>query len=166
MLLRLAGRKSLLRTPTSSLRNIYSTRLVFSEEKRAELKDPWPLPHTPKHMEGSTSPENAPPPLRLERPNEPIDRMRARLVYQTRKRGMLENDLLLSTFAKEQLSDMGRAELEEFDRLLDELDWDIYYWVTDKKLPPSRWANSPILEKLKVHVRNEGKVVRRMPDLQ
>ena len=50
-------------------------------------------------------------------------------------------------------------------QLMDEPDWDIYYWVTDKKVPPSRWANSPIIEKLKVHARNEGKVVRRMPDL-
>ena len=50
-------------------------------------------------------------------------------------------------------------------QLMDEPDWDIYYWATEKKAPPERWANSELLEKLKVHVRNEGKVVRRMPDL-
>lgn len=113
----LVRQTALRRISTSTFRTIHATRHVFAEEKQAELKDPWPLPHTPKHMESSTSPENAPPPLRLERPNEPIDRMRARLVYQTRKRGMLENDLLFSTFAKEQLGEMERAELEEFDRV-------------------------------------------------
>ncbi|CAJ0762349.1 3590_t:CDS:1, partial [Entrophospora sp. SA101] len=32
--------------------------------------------------------------------NEHIDKKRARLIYQSRKRGILETDLLLSTFAK------------------------------------------------------------------
>jgi len=91
--------------------------------------------------------------------------MRARLVYQARKRGTLESDLLLSTFASERLAIMSEQELKEFDKLMDEPDWDIYYWATEKKAPPERWARSDLLEQLKVHVRNEGKVVRRMPDL-
>jgi len=91
--------------------------------------------------------------------------MRARLVYQSRKRGTLESDLLLSTFASERLSGMEEPELKEYDKLLDEPDWDIYYWATEKKAPPERWAQSKILELLKEHAKNEGKVVRRMPDL-
>lgn len=59
---------------------------------------------------------------------------------------------------------IGRADGMD-GQLMDEPDWDIYYWATDKKAPPERWANSKILDKLRVHVRNEGKVVRRMPDL-
>ena len=51
------------------------------------------------------------------------------------------------------------------NKLLDEADWDIYYWATNKRTPPDRWVDSPLLEKLKVHARNEGKVVRRMPPL-
>ncbi|KAG9023405.1 succinate dehydrogenase assembly factor 2 [Tulasnella sp. JGI-2019a] len=78
---------------------------------------------------------------------------------------MLEGDLLLSTFAKENLGKMSLEELKEFDKLLDEPDWDIYYWSIYKRDPPERWAGSPLLEKLRIHTRNEGKVVRRMPDL-
>lgn len=48
---------------------------------------------------------------------------------------------------------------------MDEPDWDIYYWATGGRAPPERWANTPLLEKLKKHALNEGKVVRRMPDL-
>lgn len=113
--------------------------------------------------------------------------MRARLLYQSRKRGTLESDLLLSTFAREHLPTMSRAELSEYDKvislptlfarltsvprllrlqLLDEPDWDIYYWSTGNRTPPERWSNSPILERLKVHAKNEGKVVRRMPPLE
>lgn len=46
-----------------------------------------------------------------------MEAMRARLVYQSRKRGTLESDLLLSTFAKEELPRMDEAELKEFDKV-------------------------------------------------
>jgi succinate dehydrogenase assembly factor 2 len=48
---------------------------------------------------------------------------------------------------------------------MDEPDWDIYYWETGKRTPPERWTDSKLLEKLRVHVGNEGKVVRQMPGL-
>ncbi|TFK49138.1 hypothetical protein OE88DRAFT_1663552 [Heliocybe sulcata] len=50
-------------------------------------------------------------------------------------------------------------------KILNEPDWDIYYWSTEKRTPPPRWQNSRILEKLRKHAKNEGKEVRRMPDL-
>lgn len=48
---------------------------------------------------------------------------------------------------------------------MDEPDWDIYYWAIEKRAPPERWGSSPLLEKLRTHARNEGKVVRRMPEI-
>ncbi|KDQ58788.1 hypothetical protein JAAARDRAFT_128691 [Jaapia argillacea MUCL 33604] len=132
--------------------------------------DPWVLPNTPEHIaqteaaSQSQSTQSVIPPL--PRPNEKADTLRARLLYQVRKRGTLETDLLLSTFAtKDKLASMEETELKEFDKLLDEPDWDIYYWSTGKRTPPERWASSSILGKLRVHARNEGKEVRRMPDL-
>ncbi|KAF7533709.1 hypothetical protein G7Z17_g13467 [Cylindrodendrum hubeiense] len=58
---------------------------------------------------------------------------RARLVYQSRKRGILESDLLLSTFASKHLPTLSPALLDQYDLLLDENDWDIYYWATQKE---------------------------------
>ncbi|KAI0266658.1 Flavinator of succinate dehydrogenase-domain-containing protein [Gloeopeniophorella convolvens] len=139
-------------------------RALFTTAAR-RLKDPWPLPHTPAHLAATATPTDAPPPAPLARPGEALETTRARLVYQSRKRGTLESDLLLSTFAREHLGAMGATELSEFDKLMDEPDWDIYYWATGKRAPPARWADSPLLERLRVHARNEGKVVRRMPDL-
>ncbi|KZT71904.1 mitochondrial protein [Daedalea quercina L-15889] len=147
----------------SRCRRALFNRLISTTAVRSA--DPWLLPNTPEHIAQTTSSVDAPPPEPLPRPGEPVETMRARLVYQARKRGTLESDLVLSTFAKEQLGGMDEAELREFDKLMDEPDWDIYYWATDKKVPPERWANSKILAKLRAHVRNEGKVVRRMPDL-
>lgn len=54
---------------------------------------------------------------------------------QSRKRGTLESDLLLSTFASTYLKTMTPKQLQEYDLLLDENDWDIYYWATQE--PPT-----------------------------
>jgi len=77
--------------------------------------DPWLLPNTPEHL-ASTTIEDVPP-TPLHRPNESPDKLRARLVYQSRKRGTLESDLLLSTFARDNLSGMGEAEMKEYDKV-------------------------------------------------
>ncbi|KAK4121019.1 DUF339-domain-containing protein [Parathielavia appendiculata] len=66
----------------------------------------------------------------LRRVGEDPATMRARLLYQSRKRGTLESDLLLSTFASAHLASMTPSQLAEYDLFLDENDWDIYYWAT------------------------------------
>ncbi|MBW03406.1 Succinate dehydrogenase assembly factor 2, mitochondrial, partial [Eschrichtius robustus] len=71
------------------------------------------------------------PPWR-ERTDESIETKRARLLYESRKRGMLENCILLSLFAKAHLHHMTEKQLNLYDRLINEPsnDWDIYYWAT------------------------------------
>ncbi|KAF8800592.1 hypothetical protein BYT27DRAFT_7175149 [Phlegmacium glaucopus] len=101
-------------------------RHLISSSSRL-LADPWPLPHTPEHLASTTTPVDTSPLPPLPRLNETIETLRARLVYQSRKRGTLESDLLLSTFARDHLSVMTQEELKEYDKLLDEADWDIYY---------------------------------------
>ena len=65
-----------------------------------------------------------------------------RLTYyftdQSRKRGTLESDLLMSTFAEAHLRDMTPAQMAQFDLFLDENDWDIYYWATQEPTPTSQ----------------------------
>ncbi|KAF9162038.1 succinate dehydrogenase assembly factor 2 [Actinomortierella ambigua] len=99
-------------------------------------------------------------------PNESLVTIRARLTYQARKRGILEMDLLLSTFAKENLHQMPIEECRRFDKLMDEPDWDIYYWITGKKEVPEKWQDDVVFAKLVRHAQNEGRVVRQMPSLE
>ncbi|KAH9873060.1 hypothetical protein J1614_005457 [Plenodomus biglobosus] len=73
----------------------------------------------------------------IRRTGEDANTMRARLLYQSRKRGTLESDLLLSTFADAHLSTMSTPLLEQYDLFLDENDWDIYYWATQEPTPTS-----------------------------
>ena len=89
----------------------------FLSTSSVRRKDPWSMPHTPEHIASTTSPTNTPPPKPLPRPGESIETTRSRLVYQSRKRGTLENDLLLSTFAQEHLGTMNAEELSEFDKV-------------------------------------------------
>ncbi|CCF43754.1 hypothetical protein CH063_00487 [Colletotrichum higginsianum] len=71
----------------------------------------------------------------LRRVGEDERTMRARLLYQSRKRGTLESDLLMSTFANEHLPHMTKAQMQQYDLFLDENDWDIYYWATQEDAP-------------------------------
>ncbi|KAF6832855.1 hypothetical protein CPLU01_05944 [Colletotrichum plurivorum] len=82
----------------------------------------------------------------LRRTGEDERTMRARLLYQSRKRGTLESDLLMSTFANENLPHMTKAQMQQYDLFLDENDWDIYYWATQEEVADSVHA-SPTTQK-------------------
>ncbi|KAJ1551593.1 succinate dehydrogenase assembly factor 2 [Nowakowskiella sp. JEL0078] len=112
-------------------------------------------------------PEYEKPPTRRQyTPNETLDAKRARLVYQSRKRGILETDLLLSTFASKYLSSMSGTQMDEFDKLMDENDWSIYYWATGAKSVPTEFQDNSVLKILIEHSKNTDKKILRMPDLE
>ncbi|KAL2757895.1 hypothetical protein ACRALDRAFT_1061166 [Sodiomyces alcalophilus JCM 7366] len=109
----------------------------------------------------------------LRRVGEDAETTRARLLYQSRKRGTLESDLVLSTFADAYLPTMSVELMSQYDRFLDENDWDIYYWdIQVRSRPegewaqtvgtfkpayrpvPSRWRDSEILRLIREHVRS------------
>ncbi|WFD21314.1 Succinate dehydrogenase assembly factor 2 mitochondrial [Malassezia caprae] len=121
---------------------------------RPDLSDPFPLPLS-RDMDPARRAdgvdlasagqriEGIDVPIRVaNRENESRPRMLARLQYQCRKRGTLETDLILSTFAQKELARLADEELHELDQLLDEPDWDIFYWCTERKPVPARWEAS------------------------
>ena len=107
----------------------------------ARLSDPYPLPFSPDIVDlnnADSGPESGPEskwaglnlaserqtldgvdaPMRVPgRESEERETKIARLVYQCRKRGTLETDLLLSTFAKKELKTLPTEELDELDRV-------------------------------------------------
>ena len=104
----------------------------------------------------------------IKRTGETRETKKARLVYQSRKRGILESDLLLSRFAKKHLDSLSDSQLDEYEQLLDEPDWDIYYWATknyDVTPLPDRWKDSEILKMLQKDAQNEDREIMRMPEL-
>jgi len=103
----------------------------------------------------------------IEKFEEPLDEKRSRLIYQSRKRGMLENGLLLGSFAKKYIGEMDAEKLSLYDRLINlpSNDWEIYYWATDNKPTPEEFDNV-IMDMLKAHSKNEERQFRgTLPDL-
>ncbi|CAB3363174.1 Hypothetical predicted protein [Cloeon dipterum] len=96
-----------------------------------------------------------------EKLDEPVKMKKARLIYQSRKRGMLENGLLLSTFAAKYLENMDEKSLQDYDRLINlpSNDWDIFYWATGVKPTPPEFDNE-IMNRLKEHVSNKDRESR------
>jgi len=106
-------------------------------------------------------------PRYIEREGEDTSLKRARLTYQSRKRGMLENGLLLSTFANKYLNTFDDKQLKLYDRLINlpSNDWDIFHWATGVKPTPPEFDNQ-VMDLLKKHVQNEDRQARiRQPDL-
>lgn len=104
------------------------------------------------------------------RANEDIDKKRARLLYQSRKRGMLENGVILSSFADKYLNKLDPNELDQYDRLINlpTNDWDIFYWATKTKPTPAEFE-TPVMAKLREHlhskVSSESDIISRGPSL-
>ena len=119
-----------------------SQQVRFSSDDKksgagAQLSDPYPLPFSPDVVDlnnAKGNPESKWNGVNLASERQNIDGVDApmrvpgregedrttkiaRLVYQCRKRGTLETDLLLSTFAKKELHTLPEEELDEFDRV-------------------------------------------------
>ncbi|PIO64611.1 TPR repeat region [Teladorsagia circumcincta] len=85
---------------------------------------------------------------------ENLETMRARLLYQSKKRGILENDILIGDFGEKYLNKMDRETLKEYDTLIngDIMEWDLYYYMSGKEEPPAEVAKSTAFQLLKKFV--------------
>lgn len=72
---------------------------------------------------------------------------RKRLLYRSTYRGNKENDILLGQFARAHIDEFGAAELDQYERLLEVGDNDIYDWVSGKTAVPAD-HDTPVVRKL------------------
>jgi antitoxin CptB len=69
-----------------------------------------------------------------------IDEARLKkLKFRAWRRGFREADLILGPFADRHVQDMDEAQLDEFERLLEVPDQDLYAWITDRMDTPPEW---------------------------
>lgn len=73
---------------------------------------------------------------------------------------MLENGLLLSTFADKYLNGFDEKQTKLYDQLINQPsnDWDIFGWATETKDTPHEYDNE-VMNMLKNHVKNYAKLV-------
>lgn len=90
------------------------------------------------------------------RANEDLDKKRARLLYQSRKRGMLENGVILASFADKYLNTFDPEQLDTYDKLINlpTNDWDIFHWATNTKPTPPEFETS-VMKNLRDHIKTK-----------
>ena len=76
-----------------------------------------------------------------------LETRRKRLLYRSVYRGNKENDVVLGQFARAHIAEFTAAELDQYERLLQAGDNDIYDWVSGRAAVPAD-ADTPILRKL------------------
>ncbi|KAL7079638.1 hypothetical protein ACQ4LE_001287 [Meloidogyne hapla] len=83
-----------------------------------------------------------------------IESLRSRLFYQSKKRGILENDILIGKFAEENLSKMDINDLINYDAIIngDYMEWDLYYYLTGRKEAPNELISNPIFKNIKEYI--------------
>jgi antitoxin CptB len=76
-----------------------------------------------------------------------LDVRRRRILFRSWHRGIREMDLLMGRFADAALADLSDAELDEFERLLDVPDHDLFAWLTGEAETPPNY-DTPLFKRL------------------
>lgn len=83
--------------------------------------------------------------------DENIENKRRRLIFRSAHRGIKEMDIILGTFANNNVADFTEEELKEFDTILSNNDPDLYNWLTEKEPAPENIATMSAFKKLMQH---------------
>lgn len=75
----------------------------------------------------------------LARTSAGLDERRRRLLFRSWRRGTREMDLIMGRFAEAVIADLSDAEVDEFERLSQAPDPDLYAWLTGASDVPAAW---------------------------
>ena len=68
---------------------------------------------------------------------ETADARLRKLTFRAWRRGFRELDLILGPFADHHLAQLSGGQLDEFERLLDQADQDVYAWIIGRTPVPA-----------------------------
>ena len=63
-----------------------------------------------------------------------------KLLYRADHRGFREADIIIGGFARKHLAELSEAQLDEFERLIDQPDQDLYAWIIGREPAPEEFA--------------------------
>lgn len=84
--------------------------------------------------------------------NDAIERdyaRRKRIIYRSKQRGLLEADLLIGSWAAENVPKMTAAELDEMEVLLAEETLDVFNYLSGKQDLPSQLENLSVVRRIR-----------------
>jgi antitoxin CptB len=82
-----------------------------------------------------------------------LDVRRRKILFRAWHRGTREMDLLLGRFADTALAGMSAAELDEFERLIEVPDPELFSWIMGEADAPSDY-DTPVFRQLKTYNRS------------
>jgi antitoxin CptB len=83
----------------------------------------------------------------LQATGDDLDGRRRRILFRSRHRGMLEMDIILGRFVDAEIANLGPAELDDLEALLDAPDPEVFSWATGEAKPPERF-DTPVFRKI------------------
>jgi antitoxin CptB len=64
-----------------------------------------------------------------------------KLMYRAEHRGFREADIIIGGFARKHLAELSPAQVDAFERLIDQPDQDIYAWIIGREPVPEAFAD-------------------------
>jgi len=63
-----------------------------------------------------------------------------KILYRAEHRGFREADIIIGGFAQKHLEQLSPEQLDEFERLIDQPDQDLYAWIIGREPIPEQFA--------------------------
>ncbi len=83
--------------------------------------------------------------------DEPLKKWRKRLIFRSNHRGTKEMDLIMGSFADQNVEAFDEGQLQEYEDILTQNDPNLYNWLTDKEKPPENISGLGIFKLLQQH---------------
>ncbi len=92
-----------------------------------------------------------------ERSSEGLDVRRRKLLFRAWRRGEREMDLIVGRFADAFIDKFDDAALDDFERLIEVPNAELYTWVTGDETAPANHDTAVLRQLISFHVRAEEK---------
>ncbi|MCZ8314774.1 succinate dehydrogenase assembly factor 2 [Phreatobacter sp.] len=85
-----------------------------------------------------------------------LDPRRRKILFRSWHRGTREMDLIMGRFADARIGELTDAELDDFERLIEVPDRDLFAWVTSKADTPSNYDTTVFRSLKTFHAEGKG----------
>lgn len=92
-----------------------------------------------------------------ERSSEGLDVRRRKLLFRAWRRGVREMDLIIGRFADAHIGVLDEAALDDFERLIEVPNAELYAWVTGEVQAPAAHDCAVLRQLISFHTGGEGK---------
>ena len=90
-----------------------------------------------------------------ERSSEGLDVRRRKLLFRAWRRGVRETDLIVGRFADAHIEALDDAALDDFERLIEVPNADLYAWVAGDRAIPSDYDTAVLRQLIAFHIHTE-----------